>query len=439
MKAELGYLPFPAALHHVLAARLGGSFGLRQLLTIENSIFTEWRLRFYGRGVAVALVIAILFGWVRRLGHWVVEPDGKLGNIDFCWMWVSGKFAAMRYPMQIYDRVIYAAAQHIFYRSGECQFMHQYVYPPTYLFFTYPLGLMPYLTAYAVWVGMTFVVYAAAIYAVVPRSVALIAALASAPVLKNIELGHNGFLFAGLIGLSLFCLRRRPWLSGILLGFLTCKPQFGVLFPPALLISHNWRALASAAAMSGVLATAAALTFGDATWPAFFASLIDRTSDLSPQAGVELVLESFYGLTRWAGAAAWLAWSIHLTVALSVWVVVTVVWGNRIAYPLKAATLCLGSLLTSPYLLPYDLCILPIAVAFLVQDGLSRGFLAGERVSMMVCFVTLYCPLAPVGPIICLVLLLLVLRRIWKIREDAASATPEPACEGPLIASHAHE
>ena len=114
--------------------------------------------------------------------------------------------------------------------------------PPTYLFFTYPLGLMPYLTAYAVWVGLTFVVYAAAIYAVVPRSATLIAALASAAVLKNIELGHNGFLFAGLIGLSLFCLQRRPWSSGILLGFLTCKPQLGVLFPPVLLVSHNWRA-----------------------------------------------------------------------------------------------------------------------------------------------------------------------------------------------------
>ncbi len=187
--------------------------------------------------------------------------------------------------------------------------------------------------------------------------------------------------------------------------------------------------------MSGVLATAAMLTFGDGTWPAFFASLVDRTSDLSPQAGIELVLESFYGLAHWAGAAAWLAWSIHLAVALNVWVVVTVVWGNRIAYPLKAATLCLGSLLTSPYLLPYDLCILPIAVAFLVQDGLSRGFLAGERVIMSVCFAALYCPLVPVGPIIGLVLLLLVLRRIWKIREDAIIVPPEPAREGPLIAS----
>ncbi len=193
MKSERGYLPFPVVLHHVLVACIGARFGLQQLLTIENAIFTEWRLRFYCRGVAVALVIAVLFSWVRRLGHWVVEPDGRLGNIDFCWMWVSGKFAAMRHPMQIYDRVIYAAAQHIFYRSGECQFMHQYVYPPTYLFFTYPLGLMPYKTAYAVWVGMTFLVYAAAIYVVVPRSAALIAALASAAVLKNIELGHNGF------------------------------------------------------------------------------------------------------------------------------------------------------------------------------------------------------------------------------------------------------
>jgi alpha-1,2-mannosyltransferase len=57
---------------------------------------------------------------------------------------------------------------------------------------------------------------------------ALVAAMASAPVLKNAQLGYNGFLTAGLFGLTLVFLERRPWLSRILLGLLTYKPQFGV-------------------------------------------------------------------------------------------------------------------------------------------------------------------------------------------------------------------
>jgi hypothetical protein len=50
---------------------------------------------------------------------------------------------------------------------------------------------------------------------------ALVAAMASAPVLKNAQLGYNGFLTAGLFGLTLVFRERRPWVSGILLGLLT--------------------------------------------------------------------------------------------------------------------------------------------------------------------------------------------------------------------------
>jgi hypothetical protein len=383
-----------------------------RLLDIEDRIFTEWRIRFYGTGVVVGLAIAIVLSWARGLGHFVIGPDGKLGNIDFCWIWVSGKFAAMSDPSTIFDRALYAAAQNVFYRPGECLYLHQYVYPPTFLFLSYPLGLMPYLAAFTVWVVATLLVYATAIYAIIPRSAALIAALASGAALKNIQLGHNGFLTAGLFGLSLVFVERRPWLSGVFLGLLTYKPQFGVLFPLALLASRNWRALAGAMATSLALAAAAAAAFGHQTWPAFIASLVDRNADLSPQAGAEFLLESFYGLLHWAGAAAWLAWSVHLAIAVGVALAVFVVWAKPIPYALKAAMLCLGSLLVTPYVLRYDLCILSIAAAFLVEDGLARGFLAGERTVLLIAFAGLYCLIAPVGPIVCAALLFLVFRRI---------------------------
>jgi hypothetical protein len=412
------------------ASPAGNSSALQRLLAIEDRIFTERRLRFYGTGVVVGLAIAAILCWASYRGASVIRPDGKLGSIDFCLLWISGKFAATNDPFRIYDYPTFSAAYDFFYPPGECRpLLQAYIYPPTYLFFTYVVGVMPYLVAFAVWVGATFLLYLAAVYSILPTPAAVIAAMASAAVLKNAQLGYNGFLTAGLFGLTLVCLERRPWLAGIPLGLLTYKPQFGVLFPLALLASRNWRALASAAATGVAFAMAAAIAFGSRTWPAFAASLAHLNSSLSPRAGVEISLDSVYGLLRWAGAGTGLAWAVHFGVALSLAAAVYAAWARPIPYALKAATLCLGSVLVTPYVLRYDLCILSIAVAFMVKDGLAHGFPAGERTIMLICLILLYCPLAPVGPIVCLLLLLLVFRRIARISGELP-AGPRPATLG---------
>ena len=63
---------------------------------------------------------------------------------------------------------------------------------------------MPYLTAFAVWTVATFFLYLAAVYAIIPRLTAVIAAVTPFVVAENILLGNNGFLSAALIGFSLF-------------------------------------------------------------------------------------------------------------------------------------------------------------------------------------------------------------------------------------------
>jgi hypothetical protein len=292
---------------------------------------------------------------------------------------------------------------------------------------------MPYVPAYAVWMLATLLFYGSAVFLVIPRPAALIAAIASPAALKNIQLGHNGFLTAGLIGVSLVWLERRPWLSGLVLGLLSYKPQFGVLFPLALLASRNWGALAAATTATLALGVVAAMAFGYRTWPSFLFSLSGRNASLSPDKDIELWLESVYGLLHWAGAGARLAWTVHLSVAIGAALAVCAVWAKPIPHPLKAATLCIASLLVSPYALPYDLCILSIAAAFLIKDGLARGFLPGERTIVLSCLVLLYCPLAPLGPVVCVVLLWLVFRRIVGVggpqlpylASDRAAGIPE--------------
>ncbi len=408
---------------------LGVNSGWRKLLEIENRIFTEHHLWFYGSGLVIAYVGAALLAWGLGRGEWAILPDGELGDIDFCWIWMSGVFAVSSDPARIYDPSVLSAAQDSFFGPGKCVFYY-FDYPPTSLFLTYLLGMLPYVIAFVVWILATLILYLTAIYKIVPCPVALIAALTPAAVLKNIQLGHNGFLTAALIGLSLAFMERRPWVSGMFLGLLTYKPQFGVLFPLALLASRNWRALGSATATSLTLGVAAAIVFGYRGWPSFISSLLGRNSSLSPDGEVELNLQSVYGLIHWAGTSVWVAWAVHLTIAAVVAAAICAIWAKPIPYSLKAAIICIGAVTVSPYLLAYDLCILSIAVAFFVRDGMSRGFLPGERTGLLICFTGLFPVATPIAPILCAILLLLISRRIVAARCGLLRASPDEAVLG---------
>src|SRR5712672_847126 len=89
-------------------------------------------------------------------------------------------------------------------------------------------------------------------------------------VLANTMVGQNGFLTAALIGGTLYLLPTRPILSGICLGLLSYKPQYGVLFPLALIAGAYWTAFTSAAIVTIAIAVISWLAFGSDSWHAFF-------------------------------------------------------------------------------------------------------------------------------------------------------------------------
>jgi arabinofuranan 3-O-arabinosyltransferase len=395
----------------------------RTLLEFEDRIFTERNLRFYGSGVAVAYVLLLV--WRLFKGQWLVRSSGEPVFIDFCWIWLSGKFAGLSDPARAYNYAEFSAAQAALVGPSLYPYFH-FIYPPTLLFFTYPLGLMPYFLAFAVWIIATFLLYQAAIYAIIPRPAALIAAITPIVVPANVQFGQNGFLTAALIGLSLAFMERRPSIAGIFLGLLTYKPQFGVLFPFALLASRNWRVLGSATATSVILALTAAIGFGYRGWPLFIDSLFNRNLSLSPDDGLEITFQSAFGLLHWAEASPRIAWTVHLAVAAIVALTVCAVWAKPIPHFLKAAALCIGSVTVTPYVVRYDLCVLSIAGAFIVSDGLARGFLPGERAALLICVAGLFFLWAPVAPIICAGMLFLVARRIVGYRRDALVASLSP-------------
>jgi Glycosyltransferase family 87 len=209
-------------------------------------------------GVALAYALMLAWQFIWNSSH--LGSAGQ-GCRDFTWIWLSSKFAQSGALAPAYDYAIFSSAYPALFGTLHCVLEHL-DYPPTLFFFTYPLGSMPYGIASAVWTAATLSLYLAAVYMIIPRPVAVIAALAPYPAFINILFGHNGFLTAGLIGLALASMEQRPSVAGICLGLLTYKPQFGMFFLFALIAGRYWRALALAAAASAILAVAAAAIFG---------------------------------------------------------------------------------------------------------------------------------------------------------------------------------
>jgi hypothetical protein len=80
-------------------------------------------------------------------------------------------------------------------------------------------------------------------------------------------------------------------------------------------------------------------------------------------------------------------WGLSLPVAYGLQVLVTGgaligciwIWRSGIAFRLKAAALLVATLLSTPYVLDYDLVVLGMALAFFAAEGLETGFRPWEK------------------------------------------------------------
>jgi hypothetical protein len=234
-------------------------------------------------------------------------------------------------------------------------------------------------------------------------------------VLWNITAGQNGCLTAALIGGTLGLLARRPALAGVCLGLLTYKPQFGLLFPLALIANRNWTTLATAAATAISLAVVSWLVFGTATWQAFVHWMPITSQTVLGEGRADWSrLQSVFGLVRAHGGSQQLAWAAQAAVTFAIAIGVVWLWHGRAPFDLKAAALASGALLATPYLYMYDLVVLAVAVAFLLRFALQRGWLANEVLGLSAAAVLILSfpyVRTQVGLMAVLIVLLLVVQR----------------------------
>lgn len=334
-------------------------------------------------------------------GHMYVLDERGLGiPTDFINVFAAGRMALEGQAALAYDWDLHKRVQVEILGQGYVGHFAWH-YPPPFLFAAAALAHVPYVIAYPAWSAVSLLPYLAVMRQIVGRSAGLLLALAFPVVMTNVLIGQNGFLTAALVGGTLLLMPTRPALSGVCLGLLTYKPQYGILFPLVLVATAQWRVFFSAALVALLLAGVSWLAFGTASWIGFVHGLpLVEQAFLSEGRADWGKLQSIFATVRYFGGSERLAWIAQITLTAAVAVALVVLWRSRARYSIKAAGLAAGSLLATPYLFFYDMMVLAVAVAFLVRDGLRRGFHTCEWPMLALTFVLLFSYLmvgAPTG------------------------------------------
>ncbi len=313
---------------------------------------------------------------------WLFDANGRFIHTDFLNIWAAGKLALDGQPALAWNWDIHKQVQVAMLGQS---YVGDYAwhYPPPFLFVAMFLAHFSYATGLVGWAAASFVPYMAMIRAVVGQRFGLMVGAAFPVVLANTMAGQNGFLTAALLGGTLVLMPTRPILSGICLGLLSYKPQYGVLFPLVLIAASQWTVFFGAAVTTAALALMSWIAFGTDSWQAFFHWMpMFSQAFFTEGRATFFKLQSVFGLVRTMGGSEQVAWMFQWIISGTVLVCVIMLWRSRADYVLKAAALAAGTLLLTPYLFLYDLMVLAIPVGLLLRIGLADGFRRGELTAL---------------------------------------------------------
>lgn len=325
--------------------------------------------------LAVLAAYSLLLASATFSGDWLAD-DGRLLPADFISFWTAGHLAASGRAAEAYDWHLLKQAQ-LALGAQEFEGFFAWHNPPVFFAFVVPFATLPYPIAWIAWIGSTAACFVLALRLILPGFL-LPAALAAPATLWCAVAGQNGFLIAALMAGCLALLDRRPVLAGALLGVLTVKPQFGLLFPVFLLVLRRWRVFVAASATTLLLAAVSALLFGTEAWVAFAASVGTTQGALAEGGAGWLKLQTAYALAFRLTGDTRQAAALHAGFALILAGLLLRQWLAPTRPARQAAALVAAAYLVTPYAYVYDAVLLTTAAAFLLRDGLDRGFAPGE-------------------------------------------------------------
>jgi alpha-1,2-mannosyltransferase len=338
---------------------------------------------------------------------------------DFVNPWAASSLALKGRPQDVYVQARQWAAEKAAVHNDQVAYIGWF-YPPTYIVVDLPLALITYRWSLLVWLLATLAAYCLVIWSIIPNRDALWIALAFPGTPLNALAGQNGFLITALFGAGLVLLRKKPIRAGVMFGLLTFKPQIGLLVPLVLIASRRWRAIAAAAFTATIFAAISLMMFGLATWAAFLGSLPVMTHQLLDNGEMGFAkMQSVFAGIRLLGFGSSPAYAVQAAAALVSGTIAVSVWrAHRVPFDIKAAALVSATLLVTPYVVDYDLVLLALPIAWMVRDGIRRGFLSWEKpILLMTWLLPLFARLlalresVPLAPVAITILLACIARR----------------------------
>ena len=388
---------------------------------------TRNRVRDYTTILLIVELVVFLF-LVAGTHGWITAQVGPTST-DFVSFYAAGQLANAGTPQLAYDVVAHYTAEQQATAAGiTYQFFY---YPPVFLPLCMLLARLPYFAAFATFQIVTLVPFLLVMRRILREQGwdILVPLLAFPAIFWTMGLGQNAFLTAALFGGATLLVDRRPLAAGMLFGLLFYKPHLGLLVPIALAASRNWRAFAGAAISAGGLVLLSVLLFGFDTWRDYLSiafeshttyesGRIDLSGMISPFAALRLIGVDTVTSYAYQGVANVVAVSL-----------VALTWSRGLSLPIRAASLCAGTLVAVPVLLLYDLMLAAVAGAWLVRAALEDEWLPGEKTLLAALFLVplvtrdvgraWHLPLAAPGLLLLLVLVALRARRELALQAPA--------------------
>jgi len=325
----------------------------------------------------------------------VMDRAGNVKFQDFIQFYVGGTLARSGQPASLYDgRTAFAMMHQI---APQWQFALPMVYGPQVEAWFMPLSGFSFLTAAAIWVALSSVLYMACCYWVwkacpnltAYSSLFWVLALAYPAFFHFVVRGQISALLLACFTAAFFAFRaHRPFLAGLALGSLVFKPQFLMAIPIVFLLSRAWKPLIGTVIASvGQLAVTWAWC-GTSVMRQYVATLsnlsrlVAATETTKAHAQMHSLRSFFSLLVPWPQVAL----GLSLIASVAVIVLAARAWGVSAPPAVRFSALVLAAGLVNPHLFVYDLLVLAPVLILLADWALGDlGLAESAKRDVLVC------------------------------------------------------
>jgi len=333
---------------------------------------TRERANLYGHIFALAALVLLLAFYGR-----ILAAPGRPIASDFDAFWSGARLALRGDGAAAYVEAPMRAAESQGAQLAPGQWF-VYLYPPTFMLLSLPLGGLPYLAALALFLVVSFAAWALCVRRILPAPWPLLPLLAFPVGCLNALVGQNGFMSAACFGTAMLLIDRWPVAAGVSLGLLAFKPHLAIAVPFVLLAARRFAALAACGITALFLAALSWAVLGGTVWhQALQASAVAGPMLLSTEVWPKLM--SVYAGLRLLHTPAFVGYGGQGLAGLAALIAAVCLAERRPGGALEIASMVPAAMLCTPYVWDYDLVCLSLPMAWLARCAARDGWRPWEK------------------------------------------------------------